>query len=151
MGYTLEAVIGATETLVAAAARHPGAVVLPLWRDLSLMPITFVDESPDGTALGFWDLPAGFDQELSAWSATTPVAYVEAEYFGGVGSQRAALWSAGTLTVGPITVDEGEPFAPEGSPISQILAHLGVERVGHQDEFDIAGLDRHRSTEDWLA
>jgi hypothetical protein len=31
-----------------------------------------------------------------------------------------------------------------------VLARLGVNRAGHYDEFDAAGLAEHRDTEDWL-
>ncbi|MEV6305855.1 hypothetical protein AB0M02_41015 [Actinoplanes sp. NPDC051861] len=102
------------------------------------------DAVTDGTAerpLGFWKLPPGFDRELASWSSAGPVGYVEAEYFGGVGSQRAVLWDAGELVLGPLF---------EGSPISQLLRRLGVEPVGDSDEFDAVGLGRHRETEDWL-
>jgi hypothetical protein len=57
----------------------------------------------------------------------------------------------GRLVLGPLAVGEDEPFDPAGSPISQVLARLGVGREGHQDEFDAVGLGRHRDTEGWLS
>ena len=151
MGYTLEAVIGSAGALEAFVRRWAVAVAVPLAQGLVLVPMT--DELFDAIGagademLGFWRLPAGFGR----LPAGGPVAYVEAEIFGGVGSQRAALWTGGELALGPLTLEEGEEFAPEGSPISQVLARLGVRRDGQRDEFDSVGLDRHRHTEDWLS
>jgi hypothetical protein len=62
--------------------------------------------------------PPGFEAVLAAWSAVDPVAYVEAEYFGGIGSQFAAVWRGGTLVLGPLILREDEPRpAPGWSPI----------------------------------
>ena len=78
-----------------------------------------------------------------------PIGYLEAEYFGGMGMQWAALWSGGSLVAGPHVLADGEPFPPAGSPISRVLAELGVERGDHFDEFDAVGLLRHRDTDGW--
>jgi hypothetical protein len=42
------------------------------------------------------------------------------------------------------------PLPAAGTPIAQALAHLGVRRGDHVDEFAAAGLGQHRDTEDWL-
>jgi hypothetical protein len=138
------------------AAEHPAAVSIELNQGMAMVPMT--DELFDAVRadiltnreLGFDKLPAGFEQKLAAWSKEGPIGYIEADYFGGVGSQRAALWRNGALTLGPLKVDEQEPFPDDGSPISQLLRHLGVRREFDYDEFDAVGLDRHRDTEDWL-
>ncbi|WP_162908413.1 hypothetical protein [Allorhizocola rhizosphaerae] len=79
------------------------------------------------------------------------MAYVELDYFGGVGSQFAAVWHGGILVLGPLVLTEDEPLpAPGWSPISQALRRLGVSVDGHYDEFDAIGLGRHRHVEDWL-
>jgi hypothetical protein len=148
VGYTLEAVIGAPDVLQPIVDRWPVAVIVPLGSELALVPMTgeLFDAATDGTtkdALGFFKLPAGFDRELAGWSAAGPVAYVEAEFFGGVGSQQAALWDGGRLTLGPLAADGS-------GPIAQVLTRLGVSREGHHDEFDTVGLGEHRHTEDWL-
>ncbi|MEE6259166.1 hypothetical protein V1633_11790 [Plantactinospora sonchi] len=78
------------------------------------------------------------------------MSYVEADYFGGTGSQQAVLWADGRLALGPLSVAEGQPVPAAGSPISQVLRRLGVDRAGHHDEFAAVGLGRHRSTRDWL-
>ncbi|MFC9287273.1 hypothetical protein ACFT0E_11430, partial [Streptomyces sp. NPDC057052] len=120
-----------------------------------LMPMTdaLFDSVADGSgvgALGFWRLPGGFEKALAAWSAGGPVAYVEAEYFGGVGEQRAAVWDGGTIVWGPLHVEEGQPFPPAGSPISQALRRLSVVAGAGEDEFSAVGLDRYRHGEAWI-
>ena len=155
MSYILEAIVGATTVVRGMVDLQPSAVLVPLWRDLALVPMTdelfeTITDGTDDRPLGFLKLPSGFDRALSAWSSAGPVGYVEAEFFGGAGSQRAALWTAGQLVFGPLSVDEGEAFASTGSPISQVLARLGVPRDGYVDEFEAVGLGRHRDTADWL-
>ncbi|GGN43002.1 hypothetical protein GCM10010842_29970 [Deinococcus daejeonensis] len=71
------------------------------------------------------------------------VAYVEADYFGGTGTQVAAVWDGGRLIWGP---EQGKI-----GPINHALRLLGVRRVPGQDEFEAAGLNRHRHLDDWLA
>ncbi|WP_317444629.1 hypothetical protein [Streptomyces collinus] len=108
-----------------------------------------VADGSGGRALGFWRLPGGFEETLVAWSAGGPVAYVEAEYFGGVGEQRAVVCDGGAVVLGPLHLEEGQPFAPAGSPISQALRRLGVVARAGGDEFSAAGLDRYRHGEAW--
>ncbi|RKN33878.1 hypothetical protein [Micromonospora musae] len=155
MGYTLEAVIASSSLLRVAVQAQPTAVVVGLPQPLAIVPITdglfdAVTTTTSDRSLGFWKLPGGFDRVLADWSSTGPVSYVEAEFFGGVGRQRAALWVNGELTVGPLSVEEGQPFAEAGSPISQVLRELGVDRAGYRDEFEAVGLTRRRDKADWL-
>jgi hypothetical protein len=97
-------------------------------------------------------LPPGFDATLAAWSAAGPVAYVEAEYFGGTGSQFAVVWEDTELVLGPLLKKVGEPAPTPGmSPISQALRRLGVSAAGYYDEFDAVGLGRHRRLSGWRA
>src|SRR5581483_1087615 len=103
-----------------------------------------------GERLGFRLLPGGFGTTLSAWSHGGPVGYIEADYFGGVGEQRAAVWGHGTLLLGPLHLGIAEPFPSAGSPISQALRALGVRRGPTGDEFDAANLRRHRHMDDWF-
>ncbi|QLJ02991.1 hypothetical protein HZZ00_19700 [Streptomyces sp. NEAU-sy36] len=156
MSYDLRAVIADAEVLRNAARDLPGARLASIGRGLSLMPMAdaLFDSLTDGSgasALGFWWLPGGFEKTLAAWSARGPMAYVEAEYFGGVGEQRAAVWSAGDIVLGPLHVGEGQPLPPAGSPISQALRRLGVVAEVGEDEFSAMGLDRHRHSEAWTA
>jgi hypothetical protein len=154
MGYMLEAVIGPATVLSAVTQERAGEFVVPLRQGMSLLPMTgeLFDELTDGSLdrpAGFWKFPGGFGRVLAAWSAHGPLAYVEAEYFGGVGRQCAAAWNSGTLIFGPLAIGDVQPVPEAGTPISQVLAYLGVVCDGHHDEFDAAGLGQHRHTEDW--
>ncbi|AGS70921.1 hypothetical protein [Streptomyces collinus] len=154
MGYDLYAVIGDGEALSAAARELPAARPASIGQGLVLIPMTdtLFDAITGGSlerAPGFRRLPGGFEHTLAAWSADGPVAYVEADYFGGVGEQRAAVWDGGALVLGPLHLDEGQPFAPDGSPVSQALRRLGVVATAGEDEFSAVGLGRHRHSEAW--
>ena len=156
MGYDLQAIIAREELLRALTQALPEAMVASLEQGLALVPITdaffdCVTGIPSADDLGFWRLPAGFERTLADWSVRGPVAYVEAEFFGGVGWQRAAVWSGGVLALGPLRIEEEEQFAAEGSPISQALRCLGAIATAEQDEFAAVGLGRHRHRDDWVA
>ncbi|MGC5365570.1 hypothetical protein ACPXCE_28510 [Streptomyces sp. DT24] len=156
MGYALQAVIAADDLLRAASREVPGAQVVPLGQGLSLMPMTdevfdAVTDGSDGGDLGFWRLPGGFATLLAQWAAAGPIAYVEAEYFGGVGEQRAAVWADGSLALGPLDEPTKKRFSRAVSPISQALRRLGARRSLGEDEFEAVGLDRHRTNEDWIS
>lgn len=110
-----------------------------------------VTDGSEGGILGFWRLPGGFDALLAQWSAAGPIAYVEAEYFGGVGEQRAALWADGALVLGPLDEPTEKRLSRAVSPVSQVLRRLGVRRSPGEDEFEAVGLDRHRDMEDWIS
>lgn len=154
MGYELRGVIADRVVLRVAAVGLEQARVVLLGQEMALIPMTDVlfDAVSDGTAartMGFWFLPGGFERVLSVWSGTGPVAYVEAEYFGGVGTQRAAVWARGALAFGPFAVEDHEMVPREGTPISRALRLLGVVADHGLDEFDTVGLRRHRHLEDW--
>jgi hypothetical protein len=155
VGYELQAVIGGSELLRARVGGLPAARWGVLRQGLAILAIT--DDLFDGVtggsgpALGFWRLPGGLKRVLASWSREGPLAYVEAEFFGGVGMQRAAVWAGGGLVWGPLGVEEDEPFPAAGSPISQALRRLGVQRGDAEDEFAAVGLHQHRHTADWIA
>ncbi|WAZ26685.1 hypothetical protein STRCI_008297 [Streptomyces cinnabarinus] len=156
MTYVLQAVIAGEQVLRAAVRDLPAARLATLGQGLALMPLTdaLCDAVASGRgrgARGFRWLPDGFDVAVAGWSAAGPVAYVEAEYFGGAGEQRAAAWDGGTLVLGPLHVEEGQPFPATGSPISQALRRLGVVASADGDEFSAVGLGRHRRSAAWIA
>jgi hypothetical protein len=156
MAYVLRGAIARAGVLRPAA---PGFVA-ELGAGLGLLPITdefYDDVRQDGAPadprlVDGHLLPPGFGDTLAEWSKTGPVAYVEAEYFGGTGSQFAVVWADGDLVLGPLRKLNGEPAPNPGmSPISQALRRLGVSAAGHYDEFDAAGLGRHRRISGWHA
>ncbi|GAA2565303.1 hypothetical protein GCM10010435_42520 [Winogradskya consettensis] len=126
MAYVLRAVLGSPA--VVTQAGEP----LPLDQGLALVRI------PPDLRLGDTD-----NRTLEAWSAAGPIAYVEAEYFAGTGSQFAVVCAGGDLVLGPLVQDEDDP-PTHPTPISQALRHLGAIPGGHFDEFDAVGLGRYR-------
>jgi hypothetical protein len=156
MGFVVAGVVGGMELMTAAARDLATVTLVPLRQGLMLLPMTaaLFDEventAADADELGFWKLPGGFEGTLLAWSAGGPVAYIEAEYFGGTGTQRAAVWASSALILGPIGTREREPFPEAGSPISQALRALGASADGSVDEFEAVGLDTHRRAYDWV-
>ena len=79
--------------------------------------------------------------EGEALSADTVTAYLETEYFGGEGFERAAVWSHGKIALGPL---EG------AGSINQALRAMGVSPGEGIEEFEFVGLGRCRSLEEWL-
>jgi hypothetical protein len=153
--YCLEAVIARESVLRELAGSNTEAHIVPLGQHLSLMPMTAalfdaVTVAGARELDGFWKAPAGFGSTLAACSASGPVAYVEADYFGGTGMQSAQVWDGGKVVLGPLHLPEGQPAPAAGRPISQALRQLGVAKAGHFDEFDAVKLGRHRETQDWL-
>ena len=80
--------------------------------------------------------------------------YIEAEFWGGEGSQSSVVWNHGQIIHGP----EHSRWA-----INKALRHLGVmarknellRKIGiyehyFKDEFELVGLGQCRLTEDWL-
>ncbi|MFF4353848.1 hypothetical protein [Streptomyces sp. NPDC001530] len=131
------------------------ARVVDLRHGLALVPMTDVlsDALTDASRArrtDFWSLPASFDGVLAEWSKGGPVAYAEAEYFGGAGEENVAVWRDGELVLGPLHLVEGEPAPAEATPVCQALRELGV-RAGEDDEFTVVGLGEHRDNEGWLS
>ncbi|MBD0669830.1 hypothetical protein [Streptomyces sp. CBMA156] len=159
MSYELQALIGTSELLTVAAAEVPAARVVPLRQGLALIPVTsavLAALQGDGSVrrrgggAGFGWHSDGFELRLAAWSKAGPIACVEAEYFGGSGTQRAAVWTDGKVVLGPLTIGEFEPAPAEGTPISRALRGIGARtEEGLADEFESVGLARRRSTDGW--
>jgi len=155
MSYQLQAIVAASDLLRRVTGDDPDMHVVEVAQGMALMPMTGVLHDRltvpgHGDELGFI-LPIGFENTLAGWSADGPIAYVEADFFGGIGSQSAAVWHHRVLALGPLHHPTGEQHTGEPSPISQALRHLGVTRGRQADEFAAAGLDRHRDHDGWLA
>lgn len=69
------------------------------------------------------------------------MAYIEAEFFGGDGTEAHIL-----------VEEDGEvrTAIAESDAINVALKWLGVQSGGKFDEFESVGLGRYRDTEDWL-
>jgi hypothetical protein len=151
--YVLQALIGSGDSLRNCTGHLKSRRVIELGSGLSLLPVTDelrAEVSTPGARpqlLGCNELSAGVEHLVLQLSARSRVAYVEAEYFGGVGAQVAAVFESGQLILGPLF----EKSATSKGPISRALEALGVQAAAGLDEFDTVGLGRHRITRDWAS
>lgn len=77
-------------------------------------------------------------------SGARRAAFIETDYWAGDGAQGATVYLDEVCIMEPRTESIG--------PVSQALRLLGVEvGNGMRDEFETAGLGRHRYNEDWIA
>ncbi len=159
MPCALEALVGDHALMRRLAARSPSVRAVALDSSLSLVPMT--DELFDALAGDggdthdevFAKFPPGLDEVLSELSATSPVAYIEVNYFGGLGSQAAALWDRGALRYAPERLDDDVVDARplHERPVNHALRRLGVGvAAGELDEWDTVRLGRYPDTDDWL-
>jgi len=149
MAYTLEAFVLPSSATKAALTTLPSAVAVPLEQGLSLIPLTDAfaislgDRFGAGMEFEFKDMPT-LKGSAVKWaeqvSHASPVAFLEAEFFGGQGSQVAIGWQAGQITFGPLRATNA---------INQALRWLEIMPAAEMDEFDTLRLGRFRSTEKW--
>ncbi len=145
--YVIEAIIGREKTLRENVGKYRNARVIPLSQGLALIPI--VDELVEEIGSNDGECPEGFSKLslcIRKWAEHFAkhgtVAYVEAEFFGGVGTQSAIAWHEGRQAL-------QVRFAQDA--INQALKLMGVTIMEPAtDEFDSIGLGSHRSTERWL-
>jgi len=145
MAYTLQAILGQSETL--ATARLGGTRVVPLLSGFSMLPLgrTFL-EAHGATFLPLIDagdrsLPSAFGEICAQLATRGTVAYVEAEFHGGEGIQASVVFHQGGTH---------EPPTLAKDAINVALKSLGVHPRAGSDEFLAVGLGLHRDTEQWL-
>lgn len=81
---------------------------------------------------------------LLSESFIEPIAYIEADYFGGTGGQSAILLDKGEIVIDIRFSDSGY------GAVNLVLKEFGVTKGINADEWDTVGLLRHRSTEEWI-
>lgn len=125
--------------------------VITLEQGIRMLPVTAAlydglvrQHVPDPTEdwAGFIFFPAPLAAVLSRLSERGTIAYVEADFSGGTGTQCCVVWHDGDIKLGPLN---GKRV------INKALNRLGVRRQLFRDEFEAIGLNRHRSNEEWLA
>lgn len=157
MAYELRALVCAQEVATRTAARLDTSAC-HLVADLHIVPLPGRTDSDARQESTSGDPMLFLTPEVEALavdaSAAGPIAYVEAEFFGSAGTQAAAVWQHGLLVFGPATWEysagETRGVVPAELPINTALRKLGVGTGQEADEFDTAGLGRHRFTEEWL-
>jgi hypothetical protein len=89
------------------------------------------------------------DMVFAARASTgTGLAYLETEYFGGVGWQAAAVWIDGKLAMRPALTHSSDGRAPPLRPINGALRMLGIvvpRGSVAEDEFAALGLPLYRN------
>lgn len=86
-------------------------------------------------------------------------AYVETDFFGGPGSQKAEVWQDGKRILGPIASwwqmksrilqdTHGNPVEIVEDAINFALRAIGIFCTEGRDEFDSAGLGRYRKNDE---
>ncbi|MDO8902146.1 MAG: hypothetical protein Q7V15_12410 [Phenylobacterium sp.] len=152
MGHSINAVVGPIETLanIAATAGCPTPTELPFGLAIAPLGHEQIDKLTgleiSEIANGFKYLSPALERGLIAAADGGAFAYIETEYFGGIGSQAAAIFSD---LLPPIRIADTEADAPAqpDSPINLALRSLEVSASPGQDEFDTVGLHRFRDLE----
>jgi len=150
MPYSLKAVVARAELLTPAPPWAADSRVVELAQGFAMVPFSDALIYRYGPAERPWlydrhsilfGLPEGLVPELVELSGRGPVAYVEADYHGGDGEQRSAVWDGGRVRLKP---------EESSRAINDALISLGVEPGEGLDRFDTLGLGRRRRVEDWL-
>ena len=157
MGYEVRGVIAQTAVAQLVAAEFgPGTRAVDLEQGYALVPYNdaaydhFLGRHGEPHKPFGW-LGSAVADLLATASRSGPLAYVEAEYFGGTGEQHAAVWDGGALAWGPLGIGFRQAIPPQGTAISQALRRIGVTANDKAcDEFEAVGLRRYRHLEDWL-
>jgi len=146
MSYSIQAFVALQGTFNANASN--GFAVVQLDNGVEIVPIGSTTREHFGipflplTDEGSKELPPALLELHSSLGSQRPVAYIEAEFFGGSGAQAHVLISQTAASAG-VNVS--------GDAINDALAWLGVHPCDGKDRFDTVGLGKHRETDAWLA
>jgi hypothetical protein len=150
MGHSVTGLVAKPELLEAFASQRSLHGPIALTQEMAFLPLrdedidSFIKDMQTEHMNGFVYLSKQLASEIASASQDGFVVYIETEYFGGMGTQGAAVFLNGALVYGPKSAEIG--------PINEALHFVGVEiSAPADDEFETVGLNRHRSTEDWLA
>lgn len=78
---------------------------------------------------------------LQEYSFHTKLAYIEADYFGGIGTRSGILYENGNISI---------PLCGGKGAINILLWELGVWREVNKDEFDSLNLGIYRRMDKWI-
>ena len=151
MGHSINAVVGPSESVakIVEAAGCPPAIQLSFGLVIAPLGHAQIEKltgcEPSAVAKGFKYLSPALERGLFN-AAGRGFAYIETDYFGGTGSQAAAIFSDWPPALLLADEDTNAPAQPE-SPINTALRSLGVRAAPGQDEFDTVGIGRFRDLE----
>lgn len=145
MAYTLQALVTVageiqSQTLQSLRVISVGSNVklIPLGRKaMRFYKIPFLPFTDDGET----ETPQQLHKLCEVLSPGRTLAYIEAEIFGGTGTQACVVFKDGKQI--------GQPIV-SATAINQALQILGVKKGDAYDEFEAAGLGAHRDTDAWL-
>lgn len=152
MAHFITAVIG-TQPVVARivnAAGCPTPTELPFGLCIAPLGHEQIDrltgDEPWALHEGFMHLSTKLEAALLEAVGDMTLAYVETDYFGGAGSQAAAVMTKGEVLLRAANPVSRKPPQP-GDPINTALRALGVPAAPGEDEFDAIGLGNFRTLE----
>jgi hypothetical protein len=157
VSYELRALV-ALHQAAAQTAAAAGVAAVELPQGYALVPVTPLAADRLGGAAkppgsGVRGLSSGVEALARKVSHTSPIAYLEAEMFGGTGTQAMVVWRHGELSLGPVITQfrwpPPDPAANQQWALNHALRELGVDRGSAFDEFDALNLGMHRRTQDW--
>ena len=128
-----------SSTLTSVIPLPQGKAMIPLRgelledADIPFLPLT--DEGGPETI-------CSIDEFVSSLIGRGRFVYVEAELFGGDGTQACVTWDENGKSLTPMVATDATNIA---------LRFLGVQVAGHRDEFAALGLGKYRETQAWLA
>lgn len=149
MGYVIEALLGPAEVLEPLTQAYRNARVVTLTDELAMIPMVEIlrnaiqrqNHDPEKEpSWPFWHFSPEGAMTVAETCERGALAYVEARFYAGVGTQSSVGWRDGALRHGPVAASDA---------INQALRFLGVESEDGKDEFDTVGLGRHRLTDMW--
>lgn len=151
MSYSIYGLIGGKEVVEAFIKDYPSAKQFSLSSNLQLVPLTeeifdnMTESIPSPKTGNFIHLNEKINNLLKFYSNIGMIAYIEADYFGGSGGQSSVVWEHGKL----LLLQDFE-LHNKYIAINKALALFGIKGRLNRDAFDVSGLGKHRSVEDWL-
>lgn len=130
-----------------------------LVKDYAFIPISCDQEGFRGApVLPFNQLSEPIRRLLREQSFSGACAYIETDFFGGVGTQTAVVWKNGRIVLGPIASEHLGTISKEGKvvvtlvdeAVNEALKFIGIVAYQGKDEFETAKLHRFRENESAL-
>lgn len=166
MGHHLDAYIARPEVLKGLGVLLPGARMMPLAQGLWFSPIPWqlrdkaMEDADDDGGGPFVQLVAALERIGLELSKRGDIAWIETDWFGGVGGSQARLWRDGKVVIEEDSVNavlrelgvqrmEEKSELVEGSLLLRGLRSMGIEIIKPRlmDEWDSVGLGNYRNTE----
>jgi len=148
--YCLYGIVGKSRDLLHKSLEYSSASVVHLEQGIGMIPISedLLNDIEPGDTSSEATKEHRFEflsEVVSAWlrrlSRDTTLAYLEVEFISGEGTESAVVWRDGVRVLGPL----------HGTgAVNRALRTLGVSVHPRREEFEVVGLGRHRSPEEWL-